>query len=157
MLRALAAFVAGSLFGVGFIVSGMINPTKVLAFLDVAGAWDPSLMFVMIGAVAASAAGYRIALRQGRPLFDCRFHLPTRRDVDKRLLGGAVLFGAGWGLVGFCPGPAIAGLSFGSKESFVFVAAMAAGMMLVRWRDARLAAALPTATSNSDEPTKAQP
>lgn len=133
MLRVLAALIAGMLFGVGFVVSAMINPAKVLAFLDVAGAWDPSLALVMAGAVAVTFAGYRLAFRRGRPLFEPDFSLPTRTDLDARLIGGAAVFGAGWGLAGFCPGPAIAGLALGAAEPYVFVAAMAAGMILARW------------------------
>lgn len=128
----LFAFVAGAMFGIGFIVSGMINPAKVQAFLDVAGAWDPSLAFVMLGAVAVSTIGYRLAFRRARPLAAARFSLPARSDVDARLLGGAALFGAGWGLAGFCPGPALSGLAFGATPTIVFVIAMAAGMMLAR-------------------------
>ena len=128
----LVAFVAGALFGIGFIVSGMINPAKVQAFLDVAGDWDPSLAFVMLGAVAVTTLGYRLAFQRERPLAADRFSLPARSSIDARLLGGAALFGAGWGLAGFCPGPALSGLAFGATPTIVFVIAMAAGMMLAR-------------------------
>jgi uncharacterized protein len=133
MLRALAGLVAGALFGLGFVVSEMINPAKVQAFLDVAGAWDPSLAFVMGGAVIVTFVGYRLVFRRDRPLFEATFSVPTRTDLDARLIGGAVLFGAGWGLAGFCPGPAIAGLALGLRETVAFVAAMAVGMILARW------------------------
>ena len=133
MLRALAGLVAGSLFGLGFVVSEMINPAKVQAFLDVAGAWDPSLAFVMGGAVIVTFVGYRLVFRRDRPLFEATFSVPTRTDLDARLIGGAVLFGAGWGLAGFCPGPAIAGLALGLRETVAFVAGMAVGMILARW------------------------
>ena len=148
MARALAALVAGALFGAGFIVSGMINPAKVQAFLDVAGAWDPSLAFVMLGAVAVTLLGYRLALRRGAPLFEARFALPTRTDVDLRLLGGSALFGAGWGLAGFCPGPALSGLAFGAGQTIVFVIAMAAGMIVARWLAAPKGAAPKPARSH---------
>jgi uncharacterized membrane protein YedE/YeeE len=130
MLRSLGALAAGILFGLGLAVSQMIDPAKVLAFLDVAGRWDPSLALVMAGALAVAFVGFRIALRRPAPLVGGRFHLPTEKRIDGRLIAGAALFGIGWGLVGFCPGPAIASLPFGLPESFVFVAAMAAGAFL---------------------------
>ncbi len=128
----ISAFASGLLFGFGLIVSEMVNPAKVLAFLDVFGSWDPSLAFVMGGAVAASALGYFIAKRRGVPVFAPRLEIPTRRDLDPRLIGGAALFGIGWGLVGLCPGPALTALTFGPWQVFVFVAAMIAGMALFR-------------------------
>jgi len=128
----LSGFLAGLLFGVGLTVSGMIDPARVTGFLDVTGAWDPSLAFVMAGAVAVTMAGYRAVFARRRPLFDSQFALPTRRDVDARLVVGAVLFGAGWGLAGFCPGPAITVLPLGAWQPFVFVAAMAIGMVAAR-------------------------
>ncbi|MBF9197785.1 DUF6691 family protein [Microvirga terrestris] len=128
----LSAFVSGLLFGLGLIVSQMVNPAKVLAFLDVAGNWDPSLALVMGGAVAVSALGYGIARRRGAPALAPRLEIPTRRDLDSRLITGAALFGIGWGLVGLCPGPALVGLTFGPVTIFAFVAAMLAGMALFR-------------------------
>ena len=106
----LTSFASGLLFGLGLVVSQMVNPAKVLAFLDVFGAWDPSLAFVMGAAVAVSALGYFVATRRGTPLFGARLEIPTRRDLEPRLLSGAALFGIGWGLVGLCPGPALAAL-----------------------------------------------
>jgi len=132
MLHALGALLAGTLFGLGLAVSQMINPAKVLAFLDIAGRWDPSLALVMAGALGVTALGYRLALRRPAPLLAERFEVPTLREIDRRLLAGAAVFGIGWGLVGFCPGPAIASLAFGVKESLIFVAAMLAGMALFR-------------------------
>jgi uncharacterized membrane protein YedE/YeeE len=126
----LSAFAAGLLFGLGLIVSQMVNPAKVLAFLDVAGAWDPSLAFVMLGAIAASGIGYVLAKRLGEPLLGDRLEVPSRRDFDGRLVGGAVLFGIGWGLVGLCPGPALAILPLGLWQASIFVAAMLVGMGL---------------------------
>jgi uncharacterized membrane protein YedE/YeeE len=127
-----SAFVSGLLFGLGLIVSQMVNPAKVLGFLDIFGNWDPSLAFVMGGAVAVSALGYVIAKRRGVPVLAPRLEIPTRRDLEPRLIGGAALFGIGWGLVGLCPGPALTALTFGPWQVFVFVAAMIAGMALFR-------------------------
>ena len=137
----LSAFAAGLLFGLGLIVSQMVNPAKVLAFLDVAGAWDPSLAFVMVGAIAASALGYVLAKREGEPVFGDRLEVPSRRDFDWRLVGGAILFGIGWGLVGLCPGPALAILPLGFWQAWIFVAAMLVGMGLF--------AALPSGKSDA--------
>ena len=128
----LSAFASGLLFGLGLIVSRMVDPAKVLGFLDIVGNWDPSLAFVMGGAVAVSALGYRLAKRRGRPVLAPRLEIPTRRDLDPRLISGAALFGVGWGLVGLCPGPALTALTFGPWQVFVFVAAMIAGMALFR-------------------------
>ena len=132
MRRELISFLAGLIFSIGLCLSGMINPAKVLAFLDVFGAWDPSLALVMAGAVAVTALGYRLVLQRPQPLLDAAFHVPTRRDIDGRLLGGAAIFGAGWGLVGFCPGPAVAALSSGSTKSVAFFVAMLLGMAIGR-------------------------
>lgn len=132
MARILTGLVAGLLFGVGLAVSQMINPAKVLNFLDIFGRWDASLAFVMLGAVVTSAIGYRLAFRRERPLLEPQFMLPTRQDIDSRLVAGSAIFGIGWGLGGYCPGPAISGLAFGALETIVFVVAMAAGMII--WR-----------------------
>jgi hypothetical protein len=126
----LAALASGVLFGVGLAISGMTLPAKVLGFLDVAGDWDPSLALVMAGAITVHFLGARLALGRAAPLFDASFHLPTRRDVDARLVGGAALFGVGWGLAGYCPGPALVSLVTGALPVVVFVATMAAGMIL---------------------------
>lgn len=132
MVRILPAFAVGLLFGLGLLVSQMANPGKVLAFLDVFGPWDASLALVMAGAVAASSLGYLIVKRLGAPLLSSKFDVPTRRDLDPRLLAGAAIFGIGWGLVGLCPGPALTLLPFGLWQGFDFVAAMTAGMLLFR-------------------------
>jgi uncharacterized membrane protein YedE/YeeE len=124
----LSAFISGLVFGLGLVISQMINPMKVLAFLDVFGAWDPSLALVMVGAVTASSVGYMFAKRRGVPVLAPRLEIPTRRDFDTRLVVGAALFGVGWGLVGLCPGPAVAILSLGLWQTFLFVAAMLAGI-----------------------------
>jgi uncharacterized membrane protein YedE/YeeE len=128
----LSAFASGLLFGLGLIVSQMVNPAKVLGFLDVFGNWDPSLALVMGGAVAVSALGSLVARRRGVPVLAPRLEIPTRSDLDWPLIGGAALFGIGWGLVGLCPGPALTALTFGPPSVFVFVAAMIAGMALFR-------------------------
>lgn len=134
------SFAVGLLFGLGLVVSQMVNPAKVLAFLDVFGDWDPSLALVMGGAVAAASIGFALAGRRAAPLWAPAFQIPTRRDLDARLITGAALFGIGWGLVGLCPGPAIAALPLGLWQSFVFVVAMLAGMALHRLIPATAAA-----------------
>ena len=98
--------IAGFLFGLGLVIGGMSNPAKVLNFLDLAGSWDPSLAFVMAGALAVTFIGYKLVFRQPRPLLAARFHLPELKQIDRRLVLGAAIFGVGWGLSGFCPGPA---------------------------------------------------
>ncbi|WP_457090126.1 DUF6691 family protein [Microvirga sp. P5_D2] len=128
----LSAFVSGLLFGLGLIVSQMVNPAKVLGFLDIFGHWDPSLALVMGGAVAVSALGTLVARWRGVPVLATRLEIPSRRDLDPRLIGGAALFGLGWGLVGLCPGPALVGVTFGPTEVSVFVAAMILGMAIFR-------------------------
>ena len=132
MPQIFAALLAGTLFGVGLSVSQMINPEKVLSFLDFFGAWDPSLALVMLGAVSVSTIVFRLALKQPRPLLAGTFQVPSRSDIDSRLIVGGVIFGLGWGLVGWCPGPAISSLALAHVESFIFVAAMIAGMLLDR-------------------------
>lgn len=122
----------GLLFGLGLLVSGMADPAKVQNFLDLGGAWDPSLAFVMAGAVLTTALGYRLVLRRPRPLLAEAFQLPTRRAVDGRLLLGAALFGIGWGLGGFCPGPALVSLGLAAPGTLAFLPAMLAGMALAR-------------------------
>ncbi|KAA0125426.1 YeeE/YedE family protein [Methylobacterium sp. P1-11] len=130
--RLVAALASGLLFGVGLALSGMMDPQKVLGFLDLAGAWDPSLAFVLAGAVGISALGYAIKGRLDRPAFALRFAVPENRRPDGRLLSGAALFGIGWGLAGLCPGPALAGVVLGLPEVALFVAAMLTGMLLYR-------------------------
>lgn len=122
----------GLLFGVGLVISGMANPAKVLNFLDLFGTWDPSLAFVMGGAVVVAFLGFRLALGRGRPVFDTVFHLPTKQDIDRPLVLGAALFGIGWGLGGFCPGPAFVALGLGAPGTYVFVPAMLVGMWAAR-------------------------
>ncbi|MBB3769922.1 hypothetical protein FHS55_000508 [Angulomicrobium tetraedrale] len=122
----------GLLFGLGLVLSGMSDPAKVLNFLDLAGSFDPSLAFVMGGAVLVAFIGFRLTLRRERPVLAPRFQLPTRRDIDARLILGPALFGIGWGLGGFCPGPAFTALGLGASGTLVFVPAMLAGMWAAR-------------------------
>ena len=136
MRRICSSFFAGILFGAGLTISQMVNPRKVTDFLDFFGNWDPSLAFVMGGALAVTAAGFRLVLRRPHPLFVAEFNLPTSQRIDSRLIGGAALFGIGWGLAGFCPGPAVASLGYGLWQSVVFVSAMLAGMFVWERRDA---------------------
>jgi uncharacterized membrane protein YedE/YeeE len=126
------AFAVGLLFALGLGVGGMTQPPRVLAFLDVAGEWDLRLALVMLGAIAVYAPVYRLAIRRGRPMLAAAFDLPARRDVDGRLVGGAALFGVGWGLAGLCPGPALTALASGEPAAPVFVAAMVAGIAAAR-------------------------
>ena len=140
MKQAIAALIAGIVFGLGLAVSQMIDPAKVLGFLDIAGRWDPSLAFVMAGALAVTFTGYRLARGRAAPILAPRFELPTKRELDRRLIGGAVLFGIGWGMVGYCPGPAFASLAFGLKETLIFIAAMALGAWLQQSADRAMAA-----------------
>ena len=142
-----SALIAGGLFGVGLSVSGMANPDKVMNFLNVLGIWDASLLLVLGGAVVTTFIGYRLVLKRGRPLFDEKFFIPGNTVIDKQLILGAVLFGTGWGMTGFCPGPALAGLGFGVYEPWLFVGSMLIGYILVEKfinlpKEAREAAAL---------------
>ena len=125
----LLALLAGVIFGGGLALSDMVNPARVLNFLDVAGNWDPTLMFVMAGGLAVTLPGYRLLFRLPAPLFAERFELPTLRHLDRTLIGGSALFGLGWGLAGVCPGPALAGLVTLQPKALVFVAAMLIGML----------------------------
>ncbi|MGD9501625.1 MAG: DUF6691 family protein [Methyloceanibacter sp.] len=127
-MRNLVNFLAGLIFGLGLLVSGMANPAKVQNFLDLFGSFDPSLIFVMAGAVAITFIGYRLVLSQEKPLLAPRFYLPEAKHIDARLVGGAALFGIGWGLSGFCPGPAVTSLPLLAKGTLVFVPAMLVGL-----------------------------
>lgn len=127
-MQLLIAFGTGLVFGIGLLVSGLANPAKVLAFLDLGGAWDPSLLFTMGGAVAVAAVAFRSARQRGRTLLGVAIRLPAATGIDRCLVLGSVVFGIGWGLAGFCPGPAIASLAAGSTKPLLFVLAMVAGM-----------------------------
>jgi uncharacterized membrane protein YedE/YeeE len=153
MLKLLTALVAGLVFGLGLILSGMANPEKVLGFLDLAGAWDPSLALVMMGAIGVGLPGFQWLMRRqlladtstdpsantsaSLPVTGCGVDLPTTTAIDRRLVCGSLAFGVGWGLVGFCPGPALVALGSGQIQALIFVAAMAAGMGLFSWIDRR--------------------
>lgn len=132
-MQVLATLLSGLLFGFGLSISGLVNPAKVQAFLDITGQWDPSLAITMAAGLLVTGLGYRLTFARGKPLFGETFHLPPRGVVDRRLLAGATIFGIGWGLVGFCPGPAIAALSLGSPSALIFVLAMLAGMATARF------------------------
>lgn len=133
-MRIASAVIAGLIFGIGLALSGMLDPARVLGFLDVAGGrWDPTLVFVLAGAVATALVGFALVRRRSAPLFDSTFHLPPpAMPADGRVLGGAALFGIGWGLVGYCPGPAIGSLGFVSTPAAIFCLAMVAGMLAHR-------------------------
>ncbi|MEQ8584988.1 MAG: YeeE/YedE thiosulfate transporter family protein [Thalassobaculaceae bacterium] len=131
-MRIVSAYLIGLVFGLGIVISGMANPAKVLNFFDIAGTWDPSLIFVMGGALAVAAIGYRIVLRRPAPALADSFQIPTRRDLDLRLIAGAAIFGIGWGIAGFCPGGALPALGTGRIEVAVFVAAVVAGILAAR-------------------------
>ncbi|MCA1769364.1 MAG: YeeE/YedE family protein [Halomonas sp.] len=131
-MKTLMGYIAGLLFGLGLGISGMTDPARVLGFLDLFGAWDPTLMFVLGGAVVTNFIGYRLVLRRKAPLYGSAFQLPTRQDLDVRLLGGSALFGIGWGLSGYCPGPAFASIAGLSVPLAAMLLAMVAGWFLAR-------------------------
>jgi uncharacterized protein len=126
----LSSFVAGLVFGVGLVVSGLVNPSKVLGFLDLAGRWDPSLALVMAGAIAVGLPAFFVAGKRAVTLLGTPMQLPNARQIDRRLVLGSLAFGIGWGLAGFCPGPALVALGAGQVKALVFVAAMLAGMLV---------------------------
>lgn len=135
MINLFSALVAGLMFGAGLFVSNMIDPNKVLGFLDIAGDWDPSLALVMAGALAVAIPGFRWVRKQGRPVLDSRFHVTDRTELDLSLLIGAAIFGIGWGMTGYCPGPAVANLALGNAEALLMVISIYAGF----WIAGRLA------------------
>jgi len=129
VLRTVAALICGALFGLGLSISGMLDPHRVRGFLDVTGAWDPSLIFVLAGGVIVATLGYRLSRLVLRPLLDRRFDLPTKTAIDAPLLLGSAIFGIGWGIAGFCPSPAVASLTLGVGPTLLFVITMVAGMV----------------------------
>ncbi|MCU4120655.1 DUF6691 family protein [Variovorax sp. N23] len=141
-MQILTSLLAGLVFGFGLILSGMADPAKVLGFLDLAGAWDPSLALVMGGAIAVGLPAFALARRRKLSLIGAPMRLPTLRQIDRRLVGGSVLFGIGWGIAGFCPGPALVALGMGKTQALVFVAAMLAGMLVFELLERRRRAAL---------------
>jgi uncharacterized membrane protein YedE/YeeE len=136
-MDALISLLVGALFGLGLVVSEMIDPAKVLGFLDLAGGWDPSLALVMGGAVVVGAIGFALAQRRSRTLLGTPMRLPVTRRIDTRLVAGSAMFGAGWGLVGFCPGPAIAAVGAGEPKAMLFVLALLAGMGVYEFLERR--------------------
>lgn len=133
------ALISGIVFGVGLGVSQMVDPQRVLGFLDLAGQWDPTLAFVMGGAVLTTVITFRFILKQPHPIFGSKFYLPTRKDIDLPLLLGAAIFGVGWGIGGYCPGPALASLSFGGGNTLVFVVFMVIGSLVYKGYSTRKA------------------
>ncbi len=131
-MRFAVSILCGLLFGAGLAISDMTNPSRVLGFLDLAGAWDPTALFVFMGALPVSGLSYWLSRQRNAPLFDSHYHLPTATGIDRKLIVGAILFGIGWGIAGFCPGPALTAVISGKSGVFVFLAAMAAGMTLFR-------------------------
>ena len=131
-MRHVSSYLIGLIFGIGILISGMANSAKVLNFFDVAGNWDPSLIFVMGSALVVTFIGYRIVLRRPAPIIDTKFHLPNNPHIDARLLGNTAVFGVGWGIAGFCPGGAIPALGSGQFEVIVFVAALVAGIFAAK-------------------------
>tara|TARA_R110000851_G_scaffold21488_18_gene64455 strand:- start:780 stop:1214 length:435 start_codon:yes stop_codon:yes gene_type:complete len=131
-MRILSAVLVGLVFGVGIAISGMINPAKVLNFFDIAGTWDPSLIFVMGGALLTTFIGYRLVLKRPGPIVEAEFKLPTNTMIDARLIGGSAVFGLGWGIAGFCPGAAVPALGSGRYEVLAFVAALLAGLWVAK-------------------------
>ena len=144
---ALSALLSGLVFGLGLIVSGMANPAKVLGFLDLAGEWDPSLALVMAGAIAVGFFAFLIAKNRTRSFIGAEMKLPTASAIDSRLLVGSALFGAGWGVAGFCPGPGLVALGMGEPKALVFVAAMLVGMVIFSWLEKRKSPAVVNAAS----------
>ncbi|NBB84377.1 MAG: YeeE/YedE family protein [Alphaproteobacteria bacterium] len=142
-MRLIALYLIGLVFGIGISISGMANPAKVLNFFDVAGTWDPSLIFVMGGALVTTFIGYRFVLKRPAPLMDSAFHLPTKTELDARLIGGSALFGVGWGISGFCPGGALPALGTGNPNVVAFVLSLVAGMAAARYAQRLTAPAHP--------------
>ncbi|HAQ45958.1 MAG TPA: permease [Rhodobacter sp.] len=133
MLKYISSAIAGGVFGFGIAISGMANPAKVLNFFDIFGTWDPSLVFVMGGAMITALIGYRLVFGvQKRPLFEVSFSLPSAKQIDRRLILGSIVFGIGWGIAGFCPGGAIPTFGLGHSESYIFIASLVVGILVAR-------------------------
>lgn len=142
-MRLLVLFAIGILFGLGISISGMANPAKVINFFDVAGTWDPSLIFVMGGALAVTFVGYRLVFRMPKPVMDGGFRLPTKTALDARLIGGSAVFGVGWGIAGFCPGGALPVVGVGGTPVLLFMASLILGIYTARWLDGLRSRAVP--------------
>jgi len=136
-MRLLLGYIGGLIFGVGIMISGMANPAKVLNFFDIAGVWDPSLAFVMGGAVVVTFLGYWVVLKRPGPTAGTKFHLPTKRDIDLPLVAGSASFGVGWGIAGFCPGGALPAIGTGNPSVLIFVAALIVGILVAKWAQRR--------------------
>lgn len=136
-MKLIVTYLIGVVFGVGISISGMANPAKVLNFFDIFGLWDPSLIFVMGGALVTTFVGYKLVFGRAAPVFDEAYSLPGSRSIDAKLVGGSAVFGIGWGIAGFCPGGALPALGTGRWEVFAFVAALVAGIFVARWLMAR--------------------
>jgi uncharacterized membrane protein YedE/YeeE len=132
-MQIIVAFISGAIMSFGLIISGMANPRKVIGFLDVSGQFDPTLMFVMAGALIVAGIGFRLARRRSQPVFSAGFDAPVKQKVDAPLIFGSAVFGLGWGLAGFCPGPALVGIGLGETKAVVFVAAMIVGMLSAKF------------------------
>jgi hypothetical protein len=145
-MKLIILFLIGVIFGVGISISGMANPAKVLNFFDIVGTWDPSLIFVMGGAVVTTFIGYKLVFGRAAPVFEPRFSLPTSRVIDAKLVGGSAIFGIGWGIAGFCPGGALPALGTGRWEVFAFTAALLAGIFLAKLIQSATARRTPAAT-----------
>ncbi|MEM1428830.1 MAG: DUF6691 family protein [Pseudomonadota bacterium] len=132
-MKWIVIYLIGVVFGVGISISGMANPAKVLNFFDIAGVWDPSLIFVMGGALVTTFIGYKLVFGRAAPVFESRFNVPTARSIDAKLVGGSAVFGIGWGISGFCPGGALPALGTGRWEVFAFTASLVAGILLAKF------------------------
>ncbi|GGE56778.1 YeeE/YedE family protein [Actibacterium pelagium] len=139
-MRLILSYIGGLIFGLGISLSGMANPAKVLNFFDIAGSWDPSLIFVMGGALIVTFIGYRLVMRREAPVCDKQFHVPSSRTIDAKLIGGSLVFGVGWGIAGFCPGGALPAIGTGSVDVLVFCAALVVGILLAKTLQTRAAA-----------------
>ncbi len=155
-MQILTSLITGLVFGIGLIVSGMADPVKVLGFLDLAGRWDPSLALVMAGAIGVGALAFAIAGRRTTSLIGLDMKLPTSRELDRRLLAGSVVFGVGWGVAGFCPGPGLVALGMGETKALIFVAAMIAGMGLFEVIERRRQAGLLQSSQSAQSAVSAQ-
>lgn len=136
-MRIFIAIIAGLLFGVGMGLSQMMDPARAIGFMDITGVWDPTLLFVLPGALLVAAIAFRFILRRPRPVLDAKFYVPSRRDIDRPLIMGAAIFGIGWGISGYCPGPAVSGLTLGTVNPYIFLVSLVAGSFTYNWFSAR--------------------
>lgn len=136
-MRIFIAIIAGLLFGFGMGLSQMMDPARAIGFMDIAGVWDPTLLFVLPGALLVTIIAFRLIFRRSRPFLDTKFYVPTRRDIDRPLIMGAAIFGIGWGISGYCPGPAVSGLTLGTVNPYIFLVSLVAGSFAYTWFSAR--------------------